>query len=212
MNNYTIDGVTTGVGSEAGVLNFSLTSVLTDADKAKLVLHIDDSSDTFAFSVGAPVLILASTTHGPASGLDWSSESEVTAAGARGGNAPGRTDQLHRESGRHAGDARLESSGVGFGSDGPRVPVQDGRGLSQETWTAIADSGPDETNEDSFTVTGLTNEEAHTFELRAVNTAGGGDAAEAGPVTPTPGICDRTQQIQDAILGEISRTWMTARR
>ena len=72
------------------------------------------------------------------------------------------------------------------------------------TWTAIADSGPDETNEDSFTVTGLTNEEAHTFELRAVNTAGGGGAAEAGPVTPTPGICDRTQQVQDAILAALA--------
>ena len=72
------------------------------------------------------------------------------------------------------------------------------------TWTAIADSGPDETNEDSFTVTGLTNEEAHTFELRAVNTAGGGDAAEAGPVTPTPGICDRTQLVQDAILAALA--------
>ena len=53
-------------------------------------------------------------------------------------------------------------------------------------------------------MTGLTNEEAHTFELRAVNTAGGGGAAEAGPVTPTPGICDRTQQIQDAILAALA--------
>ena len=72
------------------------------------------------------------------------------------------------------------------------------------TWTAIADSGPGETNESSFTVTGLTNEVAHTFELHAVNAAGAGDAAEAGPVTPTPGICDRTQKIQDAILAEIA--------
>ena len=72
------------------------------------------------------------------------------------------------------------------------------------TWTAIADSGPDETNEDSFTVTGLTNEEAHTFELRAVNAAGGGGAATAEPVTPTPGICDRTQQVQDAILAALA--------
>ena len=72
------------------------------------------------------------------------------------------------------------------------------------TWTAIADSGPDEANEDSFMVTGLTNEEAHTFELRAVNASGGGDAATAGPVTPTPGICGRTQKIQDVILAEIS--------
>ena len=73
-----------------------------------------------------------------------------------------------------------------------------------EEWTAIANSAPDEANEGSFTVTMLTNEVAHTFELHAVNAAGAGDAAEAGPVTPTPGICDRTQKIQDAILGEIS--------
>ena len=53
-------------------------------------------------------------------------------------------------------------------------------------------------------MTGLTNEEAHTFELHAVNAAGAGDAATAGPVTPTPGICDRTQQIQNAILAEIA--------
>ena len=32
----------------AGVLNFSLTSALTAADKAKLVLHV--GSDSFAFS------------------------------------------------------------------------------------------------------------------------------------------------------------------
>ncbi len=73
-----------------------------------------------------------------------------------------------------------------------------------EDWTAIAYSAPDEANENAFTVTGLTNEVAHTFELRAVNAAGGGDAATAGPVTPTPGICDRTQQIQVAILAALS--------
>ena len=52
------------------------------------------------------------------------------------------------------------------------------------TWTAIADSGPDETNEDSFTVTGLTNGTAYTFELRAVINDVKGDTAERGPVTP----------------------------
>ena len=70
-----------------------------------------------------------------------------------------------------------------------------------EDWTPIPNSAPDEANEDSFTVTMLTNEVAHTFELRAVNAAGeAGAAAEAGPVTPTPGICGRTQQVQDAIF------------
>ena len=49
-----------------------------------------------------------------------------------------------------------------------------------EDWTAIAYSAPDEANENAFTVTGLTNEVAHTFELRAVSAAGGdSDAAIA---------------------------------
>ena len=72
------------------------------------------------------------------------------------------------------------------------------------TWTAIANSAPDEANEDSFTVTMLTNEVAYTFELHAVSAGGNSAAVTAGPVTPMLGICDRTQKIQDAILGEIS--------
>ncbi len=72
------------------------------------------------------------------------------------------------------------------------------------TWTAIANSAPDEANEDSFTVTMLTNEVAYTFELHAVSAGVNSDAVTAGPVTPMLGICDRTQKIQDAILGEIS--------
>ena len=49
----------------------------------------------------------------------------------------------------------------------------------------------------------LTNEVPHTFQLRVVSGDGDGAAAMAGPVTPTPGICDRTQQVQDAILVEL---------
>ena len=59
------------------------------------------------------------------------------------------------------------------------------------TWTRIATSAPGEANEAGFTVTGLTNEVAHTFELRAANASGEGAAAQAGPVTPTPGIWPR---------------------
>ena len=68
-----------------------------------------------------------------------------------------------------------------------------------DDWTDIEASAPEETNEASFTVEGLTNEVAHTFELRAMNAAGESDAAEDGPVTPTPGICDRTEQVRDAL-------------
>ena len=73
-----------------------------------------------------------------------------------------------------------------------------------EDWTRIANSAVGGTNQAGFTVPGLTNEVAHTFQLRAVSAAGNGAAAEAAPVTPTPGICDRTQQVQDDILGQLS--------
>ena len=59
---------------------------------------------------------------------------------------------------------------------------------SYGSWTRIADSAPDGANEDSFTVPDLTNEVPHTFQLRAVSTAGDGAEAEAGPVTPTAGL------------------------
>ena len=67
-------------------------------------------------------------------------------------------------------------------------------------WVDIPNSAPGGTNEASFTVTGLTNEVAHTFQLQAVNDADNSTAVEDGPLTPTPGICDRTEQVRDALL------------
>ena len=74
------------------------------------------------------------------------------------------------------------------------------------SWTEIANSAPAEANEDAFTVTMLTNEVAHTFQLRAVGGAGAptGTSATAGPVTPTPGICDRTQRVHQNIVALLS--------
>ena len=71
-------------------------------------------------------------------------------------------------------------------------------------WTPIANSGVGGANQAGFTVPMLTNEVAHTFQLRAVNDGGNGATEEADPVTPTPGICDRTEKIQEVILAEIS--------
>ena len=67
-------------------------------------------------------------------------------------------------------------------------------------WQDIADSGVGGANEKSFTKTGLTNEVVHTFQLRAVNAAGDSDAVESDAVTPTPGICGRTQKVHEAIV------------
>ena len=67
-------------------------------------------------------------------------------------------------------------------------------------WVQIANSGVDGANEAGFTVTGLTNEVLHTFQLRAVNAQGESTAAEADAVTPTPGICGRTQKVHEIIV------------
>ena len=197
-NSYTIDSVVVGVGSNGG-LSFRLTSALTAADAAKLVLHVDGSSDQFAFSVSGNLYVW------PGTDLDWSSGDPVTlrlrdTAAATPPDAPtGFTATV--------GDAQValawKAARLYSGVTGHEFRYKTD-GDYPEDWTAIAYSAPDEANENAFTVTGLTNEVAHTFELRAVNAAGGGDAATAGPVTPTPGICGRTQKIQDAILAEIS--------
>ena len=55
-------------------------------------------------------------------------------------------------------------------------------------WTAIPNSAPSGANEDSFTVTGLANGTEHTFQLRAVNSVGGG--AASGEVAVTPEAAD----------------------
>ena len=71
-------------------------------------------------------------------------------------------------------------------------------------WEQIANSGVGGANEVGFTVTGLTNEVLHTFQLRAVNAQGESTAAEADAVTPTPGICDRTQKMHEIIVDYLS--------
>ena len=76
-NRYTIDITTVGVGASAQGLNFSLTSALTAADLAKLVLHVDGSSGTFAFS-DATRTNAGFTYQWSETGLDWSSETSVT--------------------------------------------------------------------------------------------------------------------------------------
>ena len=72
------------------------------------------------------------------------------------------------------------------------------------SWMQIANSAVGGANQAGYTVPGLTNEMAHTFELRAVNASGGGAAAAAGPVTPTPGICDRTQKVHETIVDNLA--------
>ena len=96
-------------------------------------------------------------------------------------------------------DAPVSASGV----TRHEYQYKEGTG-AYKGWVQIANSGVDGANEAGFTVTGLTNEVLHTFQLRAVNAQGESTAAEADAVTPTPGICGRTAKIQEVILAELA--------
>ena len=79
FDSYTIGGVWTGAGSTAGRLSFDLTSarVLTDADKVRLVLHVEGRSDGLAFSAATGPTVF-NTYSWSGTGLDWSSEDYAT--------------------------------------------------------------------------------------------------------------------------------------
>ena len=65
-------------------------------------------------------------------------------------------------------------------------------------WTAIPDSAPSGANEDSFTVTGLTNDTNYTFQLRAVNSVGGG--VGSAEVSAMPVAANAAPEFADATL------------
>ena len=79
-----------------------------------------------------------------------------------------------------------------------------GTGAYPADFTPIANSGVGGANQASFTVGSLTNEVVHRFQLRAVDADGESSWAESDAVTPTPGICDRTQQVRDTIVAAVS--------
>ena len=75
FDGYTIEGVWTGTGTNAGKLFFDLTSALNSADKARLVLHVGSDSFAFSAATGPSTFIYYNWE---STGLDWSSETHVT--------------------------------------------------------------------------------------------------------------------------------------
>ena len=75
-----------------------------------------------------------------------------------------------------------------------------------ETWTELADSAPGEAGEAGVTVGGLTNGTTYDFQVRAVNAGGASEPSDAARALAGDGlgICNRTPQVRDAILGRIS--------
>ena len=90
------------------------------------------------------------------------------------------------------------------GVTGHEFRYKTANGAYPASFMTMPNSGVGGTNQKSFTVTGLTNEVEHTFQLRAVNADGESTTVETDPVTPTPGICDRTDKVQEVILAELA--------
>ena len=118
-------------------------------------------------------------------------------------DAPGAPTDFRAEVGDTQVELAWDAPAPGANITRHEVRRKEGSGSYPAAFTPIPASAPGGANEKGYTVTGLTNEVAYTFELRAVNDAGNGTAAEAGPVTPTPGICGRTQVVRDGILDEV---------
>ena len=200
---YVVSRVVVGAGSNlAGILEFRVErsspfdAVLDDDHRAKLALHVAGSTTPFAFrdTTGYNSSLGYVWSN---SGLDWSSATTVTVRLRELPDAP------------TGFEAAVGNAQVGLTWDAPasganitrhEFRYKTGNGSYPTTWTPITASAPGGANEASYTVTRLTNEIAHTFELRAWNDSGGSAADEDGPVTPTPGICDRTQQVRESII------------
>ena len=67
------------------------------------------------------------------------------------------------------------------------------------TWTDIPDSAAGGTNAAGFTVTNLTNGVSHSFQVRALNTAGAGPAATSGAATPMSAVVSNAAPSFDSL-------------
>ena len=199
---YAVNRVIVAAGTFAGELYFrvqrgSLSDfVLNDADRAKLALHVDGSTTPFAFRDTSELSAIFGYGWRN-TGLDWSSATPVT---VRLRELPDAPTGFEAAVGNAQVPLTWDEPASGANITRHEFRYKTGNGSYPLTWTQIATSAPGGTNEASYTVTGLTNEIAHTFELRAVNDSGASAAVEDGPVTPTPGICDRTAIVQELII------------
>ena len=149
-------------------------------------MHVDGSSDTFAF--GTATYVVAGGSHQytwTGTGLSWAGSPTPTVRLREVVTGPAAPTNFMV---RPAGDAKVALSWDAPASDSGvmRHEYQFETDGSYGNWIEIDDSGPGEINAFSFTVTmGIVNDTAYTFQLRAVSAAGDGAEAEAGPVTPT---------------------------
>ena len=177
---YTIDLATVGLGATAEGLNFSLTSALTAADLAKLVLHVDGGSGTFAFS-DATRTNDGFTYQWSMTGLDWSSETSVTLRLRLAPEAPGKPTNLMAEA---DGGTRIALSWDAPADDGGsaitgyRIEVSDDAGSNWED--LVDDTGNDDT---TYTHEGLSPGDTRHYRVSAINAEGASVASDVADAT-----------------------------
>ena len=185
-SNYTIRQVTVAnsTATNPGDLLFSLmNTALTAADRAKLVLHVDGITDTFAFSAATEIAYLYQWT---GTSLDWSSETSVTLRLRRSApQEPGKPTNLMAEP---DGSTRIDLSWTAPADDGGsditgyRIEVSpDG---SSGSWTELeADTGDDATG---YTHEGLSAGDTRHYRVSAINAEGRSEASNVANATTMP--------------------------
>ena len=193
-----VDGPT---ATNPGELIFSLDRMPLDAaDRARLVLHVDGSMDTFAFSAATQAASLYVWT---GTGLDWSSETFVTLRLRLTPQPPGAPTNLMAEA---DGGMRIALSWDAPADDGGsaitgyRIEVSDDGGSN---WSELeADTGDDGTG---YTHEGLSPGDTRHYRVSAINAEGTSDAsAVADATTAAAGTCTPDTAAGDIWCGVVT--------
>ena len=162
-----------------GRLVFNLHRTFDAADKARLVLHVDSSSDTFAFSAAMPGTGLNNNWAGTS--LDWSSATFVTLRLRLAPAAPGAPTNLMADA---DGGTRIDLSWDAPADDGGsaitgyRIEVSDDAGSN---WSELVDdTGNDGT---SYTHEGLSEGDTRHYRVSAINAEGTSEASDVADAT-----------------------------
>ena len=175
FDGYTIDGVWTATGANAGKLFFDLTSALSAADKARLVLHV--GSDSFAFSAATGPDTF-NNYNWERTGLDWSSDPYVTLRLRLG--VPGQPANLvAAASGTTQIDLTWDApSDGGSAITGYRIEFSENGGTDWDD--LVADTGNTDT---SYSHTGLSPGDTRHYRVSAINAGGTSEASDSDDAT-----------------------------
>ena len=164
--------VANSTATNPGNLLFNLDRTLHAADKARLVLHVDGSSDTFAFSA---IPGTGFTNQWTGTSLDWSSETFVTLRLRLAPAAPGKPRNLMAEA---DGGTRIDLSWDAPTDDGGSAIMGYRIEVSQDGSTGWSDLAADTGNDaTSYTHEGLSPGDTRHYRVSAINAEGMSEAS-----------------------------------